>query len=86
MTSIILPIVHLNGTSKGALIESRSNVYDALRQVLDVMREMAPNGRDYYPQPGLMEKALEQHHRRGKVIADLMTELEQEIAGIEEAS
>lgn len=78
------PTIHLNGTSRDALIESRSRVYDALRNTLDAMKEMAPNGRDYYvdPDPDAFESARRLHERRGQVVLDLMAEIESEMDAI----
>lgn len=81
--NIITPIVHLNGSSKTMLIEELSGAFDAVRDALYAMGKAAPNPRDYYPEPGRMEKALEQHSRRMKTLSDLMDELETEIGMIE---
>lgn len=75
---IIMPFVHMNGTSKNELLELREKAYSALDSAMDALKEMAPNGRDYYPDPGRMEKAVEQHRRRMKAITDIMAELEKE--------
>ena len=77
-----LPIVHDNGTSKQSLLDSRDDVYDALRAVLERLRDMAPNGRDYYPDPGRMERAVELHRARGQYVLDLMTAIEAEMDAI----
>lgn len=80
---LIAPIVHLNGTSKESLLEARQEVYDALNEAYRALREIAPNGRDYYVKPGLMEKAVEQHRRRQQVLDDLMKEIEAEMEAID---
>ncbi len=81
--ALVLPIVHLNGTSKQELLEQRETAYAAVQTALDALRGMSPNGRDYYPVPGRLELALEQHTRRMKTLTDLMKELEQECLGID---
>ena len=81
--AITLPIVHLNGTSAAELVRVRSDAYDAIQAALEAMRHVAPNGRDYYPEPGRMEIAQEQHERRCRVLANIMAELEWEIGEIE---
>jgi hypothetical protein len=79
-----VPIVHLNGTSREQLIECRMKLYQTLQVAYDDLRQMTPNGRDYYPAgPEAMEAAIAQHRRRQQVIADLMDEIEQEIGAIE---
>jgi hypothetical protein len=76
----VLPIVHLNGTSREALIEQRLEVVHKLREVLDAMYEAAPHIRDYYVgEPGLWGKALAQHQHRLALILGLRLELEEEI-------
>lgn len=76
--SIVLPIVHLNGTSRETLQDTRSETYRALDDALSALKRMAPNGRDYYVSPGLMEAAQKQHERRMQAITDLMDEIEYE--------
>jgi len=78
-SEIVVPVVHMNGTAKSDLIEQQSEVYLQLSNVLDAMRAAAPNGRDYYPVPGLMEKAIAQHMRRMGVITGLMDEIQQQV-------
>jgi cell division protein FtsB len=48
------------------------------------MKRAAPNGRDYYVEPGLLQKAEEQHRRRLQVIHDLREELETEVQQLDE--
>jgi len=79
---IVTPIVHLNGTSKDALLEQREDVYQALRTVECALCQMAPNGRDYYPEPGRMEKAQAQHKRRMGMVGMLLEEIEAEACAI----
>ena len=80
---IIIPNVHLNGTSANRLIALRCDARDVLETAYRQIREMAPNGRDYYVEPGSMEKAESQHMRRLQVIDDLVKELEYEVEQIE---
>ena len=72
---VVVPIVHMNGTSRAELLKLRKAAYLALREAEKALMQMSPNGRDYYPEPGLMEKALTQHDRRLKTVAGLMDEL-----------
>ena len=83
VNEIILPIVHLNGTSPDSLIEEREVAFRGLYDAYAAMRQMAPNGRDYYPEPGLLERAIEQHDRRLRAIHDLQSELEYEVKMIQ---
>jgi hypothetical protein len=83
---VVSPVIHLNGTSKDRLLESLSDAYHALSIAYEKLRECAPNGRDYYPQPGLMEKAVEQHRQRQQHIQDVLTSIELECAAIDTSS
>jgi hypothetical protein len=73
--AIVHPIVHLNGTSREELIELRCKTYAAINDAYAVLKRMAPNGRDYYPEPGLMDLAVAQHTRRMQTLDDLLKEL-----------
>jgi len=77
--SVVLPIVHLNGSGREALVNQRRDVYHALQQSVEKLRQMAPNGRDYYVQPGLLEQAIAQHERRMATLGALLQEIETEI-------
>lgn len=48
MADLIIPIVHLNGTSKRQLLEQISNANHALIAAVDALQKMTPNARDYY--------------------------------------
>lgn len=82
--NIITPIVHLNGTSMDSLISDRCDAYAAIQTALETLAKVGPNGRDFYPEPGRMDKAVAQHQRRMKVLSDLMAEIEEECRLIEE--
>jgi hypothetical protein len=81
--NLVLPIIHLNGSSKQALVEQRVACAQALRNAGDALAAMSPNGRDYYPQPRLMEQAAAQHRRRAETLNALLTEIEQEMLAID---
>ncbi len=80
---VVCPMVHWNGTSKDELIRQRQEFYAALQEAQRQLGAMAPNGRDYYVQPGLLEKAQAQDERRREVLAGLLAEIETEIDGID---
>jgi hypothetical protein len=82
IADLTIPIVHLNGTSEDELIEQRKKVYQALRVVLEALCKMSPHGRDYYPEPGLLDRAKVQHLRRVETINRLMAEMVAETAAI----
>lgn len=79
-TEVIAPIIHLNGTSKERLLDALGEAYNAIKvTAYDALRETAPNGRDYYLQPGLLEKATAQHLRRLAVLDELAAEIERQM-------
>ena len=82
--NIVIPIVHLNGTSRKSLIAQREEFYSKLFSAARALCEMGPNGRDYYPEPGRMEKAIAQHERRLSILRDLLAEIETEIGMLAE--
>ena len=61
---MILPIIHMNGTSRQELIDQRTAVLDTIRATLTALGKMSPNGRDYYPVPGLWDLADQVHGTR----------------------
>jgi predicted HAD superfamily phosphohydrolase len=82
--TLIVPILHLNGTSKQELVQLRCQAYRALDKAIEALKNMAPHGRDYYPVPGLLTKAQEQHLRRLKALADVQAELEEEVIQLDQ--
>lgn len=47
---MMLPTVHLNGTSRASLIEQYHEAYMKLQEALVALRKLDVNARDYYPQ------------------------------------
>lgn len=79
----ILPIVHMNGTSREALVQCRADAIDKLHMAGIALALMGPNGRDHYPEPGLMDKAVQQHDRRINALKALIAEIEAEMVAID---
>lgn len=79
---VVSPIIHLNGTSKQRLLDALSEAYWAVGQAMDKLRHCAPNGRDYYPEPGRMERACEQHDMRGRYLKAVLDSLQAEVDAI----
>lgn len=82
--SITTPIIHLNGTPKQMLLDQLNNAYRKIDEAIYALRRAAPNGRDYYPEPGRMDWAVEQHDRRMRALCDLLSEIECEIQMIDD--
>ena len=73
---MMVPTIHLNGTSKQSLLEDLGAAYSALDEAYNKLRLAAPNGRDYYPQgPTAINAAVEEHNKRLKKVDDVMKEL-----------
>jgi hypothetical protein len=63
----------LNGTSKDDLLAGYRKAIEAL----DAMKEIAPNGRDYYPKgPDAILEAKEDHSYRLKKILEVKRQIE----------
>lgn len=71
-----LPLVHLNGTSRGELLESYIDSSNAVRHALEIVRRNAPNARDYYPLgTGKAEAAMREHEERCAKLSAVLEEL-----------
>jgi len=78
MKEIMLPTIHLNGTSLAALAEANDKAHYALLTAIAALAEAAPNGRDYYPQsPDALYKAQDEHYERITRLQSVAKELEQ---------
>lgn len=62
---MMLPTIHLNGTSRSELFDTHVAAIVALDQAMAALRRAAPNGRDYYPQsPHAYAQARDEHLAR----------------------
>ena len=64
MQNIITPIIHLNGSGKRALLDQLCTANRSVHNAMDALRQASPNGRDYYPDPGRLQKAEAQYRAR----------------------
>jgi len=76
---VIAPYVHLNGTSKESLLEDLEVAYAAIQAAQEALGKSAPNGRDYYLEPGLFPSAVAQHQYRQRRLQDLLDEIQVEV-------
>ena len=83
--TLVLPVVHLNGTSLSGLIEQRRSACLAIEEAIVMLNRAAPHGRDFYPVPGLMEAARAQYERRVALLRGLLIELESEVEQLNES-
>jgi hypothetical protein len=74
---LILPTIHINGTSKEQLYEDLCNALYAVSAAREAVQAAAPNGRDYYTQSGnALQQALAQHAERLRALQTVYDELE----------
>ena len=82
--TVVIPVVHMNGDTAEALTGQLHRAYIAISDAIDVLRECAPNGRNYYPAPGLLKLAQAQHAARIEALHNVRYSLVREQEGIEE--
>ena len=74
---MILPTIHLNGTSKEQLLAPWHTTVHLLQKAQKSLQEAAPNGRDYYPQGAeAMRQAEAEHLTRMMRLEQLIKELD----------
>jgi hypothetical protein len=75
--SIILPIIHLNGSAPGTLLTDNMKALGALREAVEELQRAAPHGRDYYPLgDNAIRRALEGHAERLKALETIIADIE----------
>ena len=80
---MMLPTIHLNGTSQDSLLEQFADASEAVRVALQDLQQAAPHGRDYYPQgPEAFGRATAEHRKRVDALVGVRHELETIIEGI----
>lgn len=73
---LILPTVHLNGTSKQELFDTYFEALDAIATARVALTKAYPNGRDYYPQGNTaIQQAMSQHADRLQRLETIYDEL-----------
>lgn len=73
---LAVPTIHLNGTSKKALIEDLEKAVHALRAAVKAVAEASPNARDYYLQGhGAFPRATKEHASRLERVQSVEKEL-----------
>lgn len=80
---LTLPIIHSNGTSKERLIEGLMEASSALTIAEKTLLQTAPNARDYYLVPGLLQKAEAEHYVRLQKLISVRKEIDELIDGID---
>ena len=74
---MILPTIHLNGTSREELLDQLSRADRAADALREALMGMAPNGRDYYPQgDDAIHVAYQEHGERLAKLNLIMIDIE----------
>lgn len=82
-----LPTIHLNGTSKEALMTALTDASFALDAAYEVAKLSAPNGRDYYPQgPAALDAATKEHMARLNAIDAVKKQFDELASAIDSRS
>lgn len=81
---LAVPFVHMNGDRRETLLTNLENAYTAVMAAMDAMRQCAPNGRNAYPQPGLMQRLEAQHRTRQEYLQAVADSLEAEAIALQE--
>lgn len=81
---MMIPTIHMNGTSAASLQEGYADAYTAIGRAIETLAAAGPNGRDYYPQgPDAYEKARTEHDTRITALRNVQAELEALCEGID---
>jgi hypothetical protein len=76
---MMLPTVHINGTSREELVRQQVETGQALRIALEKLAAAAPHPRDYYinKNPRAYQVARAEHERRCGLLRDILRETEE---------
>jgi predicted RNase H-like HicB family nuclease len=82
---MMVPTIHLNGTSKEELMEQLQNAARALSEAIQQLGEACPNARDYYPQGDqAFHAAAKEHAVRLMGLVVVLKELERLLDAIDD--
>jgi len=85
MSVILVPCIHLNGTSSEELLRQNTEVARAVQEAMRALSNAAPNGRDFYVLGNdALKKAQAEHRARWDKLESVYDELLIIIDGIEE--
>jgi hypothetical protein len=83
---MMIPTIHANGDSRETLYDQCSKALNAVRDAVEALQEMTPNGRNYYPQgPEAIGDAMSDHWYRRTRLLNVQKELELMLEGIADA-
>jgi hypothetical protein len=74
---MIIPTIHLNGTSKEELLRQLSKASIACANAEETLAAAMPHGRDYYPKGGAaIYQAQDEHRARIEKVATVRKEID----------
>ena len=81
---MMIPTVHMNGTSKKNLLAELQEAHVAIEVAIDKLVQVTCHGRDYYPQgPHAYGQAREEMDRRFQLLQSLQNDLKLMYEGID---
>jgi hypothetical protein len=81
---MIIPTIHLNGTSAKELIKQLEDAFHTLNVAKKALASASPHGRDYYPQGNeAIGQAVKEYRARMDKIIDVQNELIRLMDGIQ---
>lgn len=79
------PLVHLNGTSRKALLDGYMAALNALQAAATALHATAPNGRDYYSLgPCMLGNAESEHIRRIRDLRQIIVQMQMLAEAVQE--
>jgi hypothetical protein len=79
-----LPAIHMNGTSKGDLLEAACDCRAAIVKAFETVHQLGPNARDYYVLGGsYYDVAMREHMDRLTRLRKLIEEFDEIVEGID---
>lgn len=82
---MLIPTVHMNGTSGEQLLDQYTTAAEAVRRAIDAVCDAGPNARDYYVQgPDAGLAAQREHEARIKALKGVRDELAAILEGLQE--
>jgi hypothetical protein len=80
---LMIPSVHMNGTSRKDLLQQLEHASRAIGEAMEALREACPHDRDYYVQgPTAGPAAREQHRNRLRKLGAVQAEIETIYEGV----
>ena len=82
---MLIPTIHLNGTSGEDLLDQYASAVEAVREAIDAVCDAGPNARDYYVQgPDAALAAQREHEARVASIKRVRDDLAAIVEGIQD--